>query len=319
MSKRIVFAGGTDWSVEFLNTLLKEGINIIGVVCSPDSKKDRGQKLATPALKAEAERSNIPVYQPEKLNNSNFVNEINKLKPDLVVVVAYGKLFPKEILEIPPLGFINFHPSLLPKLRGPSPIQSAILEGFGETGVSIMKLGEGMDDGPILAQKPVEIEALETTESLTKKLVELGKTMLPDVLNKYLSKDLFPVPQVDVEATYCKMLQKEAGKIDWENETAEQIDRKIRALNPQIKTFTFAEKNGQKKRVNVLESVGILKDSQDSVRDETKGQYGLFNKNLSVTTKKDLLLVGKLQVEGKSPITPSEFVQGYSDGRFSSQ
>lgn len=309
MNKRIVFAGGTDWSVEFLNTLIQEGFNIVGVLCPADSKKDRGQKLAVHALKTEADKKNIPVYQPDKLSDLNFLAEFKKTKPDLVVVAAYGKLFPKEILEIPPLGFINFHPSLLPKLRGPSPIQSAILEGFTETGVSIMKLGEGMDDGPILAQESISLDQLETTESLTVKLVQLGLKILPDVLKKYVHGEIVLKSQTQDSVTICKIIKKEEGRIDWANDPADQIDRKIRALNPQIKTFTFL--NG--KRVNLLESVGTCNCTCKF------GEYRILENKLAIGTKNNCVLIGKLQIEGKNPISAEDFLRGYPDGIFSSQ
>ena len=310
MNKRIVFAGGTDWSVEFFTTLLEEGFKIVGVLTPEDNRQDRSQKNPAPALKIEAEKRKIPVYQPEKLSDPEFLKKFKTLQPDLVVAVAYGKLFPKNILEIPPLGFINFHPSLLPKLRGPSPIASAILEGHQDTGVSIMKLGEGMDDGPILAQKNVKIDLRETSETLTMKLVELGKKILPDVLKEYLDGRITLKPQIEKEATVCKMIQKEDGRINWQNETAEEIDRKIRALNPQFKTFTLLANN---KRVNIVGSAGI------AIEQMQPGSYKLIDKNLAVGTKKNILLINKLQVEGKKPISAEEFVRGYREDKFSSQ
>jgi len=314
-SKRLIFAGGTDWSVEFIQVLLKKGFNIVGILSPPDNKKDRGQKLRTHLLKTEAKKLNISVLQPEKLNDPAFVREFKKIKPDLVVVVAYGKLFPKEILEIPPLGFVNFHPSLLPKLRGPSPIVTAILEGFEETGVSIIKLGEGMDDGPLLIQESVKIDPRETAATLNRKLINLGKKILPSLLEEYLSDKIVPKPQSKRGVTVCEIIKKEDGRIDWQKETAEQIDRKIRALNPQIKTFTFLKKNNQKKRVNILGSEGTSIITRLDVL--PPGRYELVKSELAIGTKKNILLISKLQVEGKIPITAEEFVQGYGeDGYF---
>ena len=311
-NKRIIFAGGTDWSVEFLNLLCQEGFNVIGVIVPPDSKKGRGQKAGSHVLKIAAKKSGLPVFQPEKLNDPGFLREFKQIMPDLVVVVAYGKLFPKAILAIPPLGFINFHPSLLPKLRGPSPIASAILEGHKVTGVSIMKLGEGMDDGPVLAQKAVKIDPRETIVTLTRKLVRLGKRMLPDILAKYLEGEIIPKPQAEKGVTICKIIKKENGRINWSSETATQIDRKVRALNPQFKTFTFLEKNNKKLRVNILESAGTRRGAF------LPGQYNLIDNNLATGTKEDLLLVSKLQVEGKKPISAEDFVRGYGgvDNKF---
>ena len=304
-SKRLIFASGTDWSVEFLETLIKEGFKVIGVIAPPDSKKDRNQKLVSHLIKEEAQKLNIPILQPEKLSDKKFLKEFYKLKSDMVVVVAYGKLFPKEILEVPKYGFINFHPSLLPELRGPSPISSAILLGLKETGVSIMKLGEGMDDGPLLAQEKVKISPRETSEKLTRKLVERGNKILPEVLKKYLSSmrhGTYLSEQDHKKATFCKMLSKEDGKINWQKETAEQIDRKIRALNPQFKTFAYLE---NKKRVNILETVGMCHVTY------LPGEYQLSGDDLAIGTKQGNLLVSKLQVEGKKLITATEFALGY--------
>jgi len=327
-SKRIIFAGGTNWSTDFLKLLVDEGFSVVGVLIPPDTKKDRGQKTTVHMLKTEAAKLNIAVFQPKKLNDSDFLSKFKQLEPDLVVVVAYGKIFSKVVLNIPSFGFINFHPSLLPKLRGPSPIVSTILENFTETGVSIIKLGEGMDDGPILAQENVKIDPRETSKNLTKKLVELGKKILPNVLKKYLNAIEMPVSrrmslykiQNNTQATYCKIIKKSDGGIDWSKETAEQIDRKIRALNPQFKTYTFLKKTQNSyvchpresgdpcksvKRINILESAGI----QDG--ELSPGQYKLLNNYLAVGTKQNILLVSELQVEGKKPITAKEFMQGY--------
>jgi len=299
MSKRVVFAGGTDWSVEFLETLLKEGFNIVGVLAPS----------ATHILKIEGAKRNIPVLQPEKLSDPDFLDKFKQLKPDLVIAVAYGKLFPKEILAIPPLGFVNFHPSLLPQLRGPSPIICAILRGLEETGISIMKLGEGMDDGPILFQQEVKIDQRETAGTLTRKLVDLGKIELPKVLKKYIDGQITLVPQSNTGVTVCKIIKKEDGKIDWQNETAEQINRKIRALNPQFRTFTFLEGN---KRVNILASAGV------GAGQTPWGSYELKGNRLAVGTKEGVLLVSKLQVEGKNPLSAEEFTHGYgASGHFS--
>jgi methionyl-tRNA formyltransferase len=244
------------------------------------------------------------------LSDPKFLREFNQLKPDLVVVVAYGKLFPKDMLTIPPLGFINFHPSLLPKLRGPSPIISAILEGLEETGVSIMKLGEGIDDGPILSQKSVKIRPRETTETLTRKLVDLGKEIIPVILKKYFKDEVNLKFQPKTGFTVCKMIKKKDGCINWRNETAREIDRKIRALNSQFKTFTFIERDKQKKRVNILESTGVLATKL------LPGEYKLIGKNLAIGTKNKALLISKIQLEGKKLITAKEFYYGYKERCF---
>ncbi|MBM3256508.1 MAG: methionyl-tRNA formyltransferase [Candidatus Moranbacteria bacterium] len=316
-SKRLIFAGGSDWAVEFLETLINEGFNITGVLAPPNSQRDRGQKAIAPVLKTRADKLKIPVWQPPKLNNPVFLEQFKKVKPDLVVVVAYGKIFPPEILAIPSLGFINFHPSLLPKLRGPSPIMSAILEGHMKTGISIMKLGEDVDNGPILFQQTVNIKPRETNQTLTRKLVDLGKEKLPKILRQYIEGKITLKPQPEKGVTFCKMIKKEDGRIDWRCETAEQIDRKVRALNPQFKTFTFLKKNSLRVRVNILETRGIYVETQHATSSEgienlQPGQYQGFSNNLAVATKKGILLISRLQIEGKNPISAADFLRGYS-------
>lgn len=314
-NKRFVLAGGADWSVEFLDLLKKEGFLIVGILAPPDAPKNRGQKLSTHPLKRAAEKLGVPVFQPPKLLDNDFLGKFRKLKPDIVVVTAYGKIFPEEILKIPKFGFINFHPSLLPKLRGPSPIASAILGGHKETGVSIMKLGKGMDDGPILAQEKIKISPGETTPTLTRKLVGLGKKMLPEALKKYIKaygdeKKILLKEQEHSQATFSKILKKEDGKIDWQKETAKQIDRKIRALNPQFKTHSFFKKNDKQVRINIIETLGIGKGSI------APGKIEITDNKLAIGTKKGILLVSKLQVECKKPQECRDFFQGYREGYF---
>jgi methionyl-tRNA formyltransferase len=189
----------------------------------------------------------------------------------------------------------------------------AILEGFTETGVSIIKLGEGMDDGPILVQKSRAIDPRETNATLTRKLVNLGKRILPKILKKYINGEIVLSPQPKEGVTVCGMVKKEDGRVDWQNETAEQIDRKIRALNPQFKTFTFLERNNQKKRVNILDSFGVFAEGGF---DLSPGQYKLSQDKLAVGTSKNTLLINKIQLEGKKAVFPDEFIWGYGKGRF---
>ncbi len=315
---RLVFAGGIDWSVEFLELLFKEGFSVIGVLAPLDSKKDRGQQVSFHPLKLEAKKKNIPVLTPASLKDPEFISEFKKWKADVVVVVAYGKIFPPEILEIPSKGFVNFHPSLLPALRGPSPIPSAILEDLSETGVSIMKLGAGMDDGPVFDTQKVNITKYETATTLTQKLLLVGKTMLVKVLEQYLLDNLKPISQKKQGISYSKIIRKEEGKINWKKDTAESIERKMRAFEGTIKVFSTLSKNNNVRRVNFLKSEGVVKVS---TREKMKiGEYRLYQKNkenfILIKTKKDFLLISKIQVEGKNPVSPEEFLRGYEGGRF---
>lgn len=315
---RLVFAGGSDWSVEFLDFLKKENFSLVGVLTKPDEKKNRGQKIVSNQVKNKALEFGIPVFTPHSLKDPEFVEKFKKIKADLVVVVAYGKIFPPEILAIPSKGFLNFHPSFLPDLRGPSPITTAILKGQKETGVSIMKLGPGMDDGPVLKQQKVKIQASETTQSLTQKLIKIGKKMLVRVLIEYLENNLTPKEQPKKGVTYSKIISKEMGKVNWENDSAREICNKIRAFDGSIRVFSSFLKNGKSKRVNFLVSGGVLKGQNREKMNA--GEFEIINqkqkKFLAVKTKKDFLLISNLQVEGKKPISAEEFLVGYGHVQF---
>ena len=327
-SPRLVFAGGIDWSAEFLKLLLQKKYNLIGVIIPLDSQKDRGQKIRISTLKKLALTNKLPVWQPKELSDSQFLADFRKTKPDLVVVVAYGKLFPPAILKIPTYGFLNFHPSLLPKLRGPSPIQSALLQGLKETGVGIMKLEEGMDDGPILEQQKMKIAPRENNQTLTRKLIDLGKKMLPKNIDisvgAYCHTPAFvghtPIPQNHSEATFCHIIKKEETRIDWSQDTATIIDRKIRAFTGWLKVFTFLKKNRVKRRVSLIESIGILSEKKPRDLDLKAGYYRLIvekdKKYLAIGTRKNILLISQLQVEGKKIISASDFWQGYTGSHF---
>jgi len=306
-SNSIIFAGGTDWSTKFLKALIQKGFNVIGVMAPPDSKKGREHTKHIHPLKTAAVKENLLIWQPESLNDHKLLAELKKENPTIILSVAYGKIFPKELLGIPEKGCINIHPSLLPKLRGPSPIQTAILKGLKKTGVSIMKMNNKMDEGPIIAQGEISIDGKETTPSLTEKVMQKGIGLLIDNLNPYLEDNLTPQDQTDKDVSYCKIIRREDGRIDWENETAVEIERKGRAFKPWPGIFTFLSK--KKKRVNILETEGIQKDQLKP------GHYQKDGERLVVGSKEDNLVVKQLQAEGKTPLTAEEFLRGY-EGRF---
>ena len=319
-SPRLIFAGGIDWSAEFLKLLLQKKYNLVGVLLPPDNRQGRGQKNQISPLKKLALVNNLPIWQPEKLSKPQFLANFQKAKPDLVVVVAYGKLFPPAILKIPTLGFLNFHPSLLPLLRGPSPIQSALLQGLKETGVSIMKLEAGMDDGPILEQKKIKIAPHENNQTLTQKLIDLGEKILPRNIDKFVRAHEKPVPQNHPEATFCRIIHKEEAQIDWSKDSAITIDRKIRAFAGWLKVFTFFTKNNLKLRLNLIESAGVVSSKNLPDLHSGVGSCQLWKREkinyLAIQTKKDTLLISQLQVEGKKIISASDFWQGYTDSHF---
>lgn len=233
---RVLFLGTPSHAIPYLSALAATDATVVGVVTETDKPAGRGQKMTTPPVKQLARQLGLPVFQFDSLKNEKAQQTIAELKPDLAIVVAYGQLIPKPILELVPYGFLNIHFSLLPKYRGPSPHQSAILAGEKETGVTIFRLDEGLDTGPIVGQKKLPIEPSDTASSLVNKLVRLSVELLLQKLPGYLKNQSLR-PQDESQATYTKLLTKEDGRIDWQK-PVELIDRQIRALQPWPIAFT---------------------------------------------------------------------------------
>lgn len=223
----IVFFGTEDFSLIALNKLIEAGFPIAAVVTKPDSKKGRGQKLVEPPVKVLAHSHNIPVLQPHKL--SEITDHIIELQPVTGVLVSYGKIIPQSIIDLFTPGIINLHPSLLPRYRGPSPIESAIANGDQETGITIMQLSARMDAGPMYAFSPLELTGRETRPQLYETLGELGSQVLIATLPGIISGKLTPTPQDEDGATYCQLLSKEDAWIDPTSLTAAEVERRVRA------------------------------------------------------------------------------------------
>ena len=229
---KILFMGTPDIALESLEKIYESDIEIGGVVTVPDRPSGRANKVIYSPVKEFAIKNNIKLFQPEKISkNIEFHNEIKTLNPDLVVVVSYGVILPKSFLEIPKLGCINLHPSMLPKYRGAAPIQWAVLNGDKSTGVTIMYLDQGMDSGDIIIQKEVEIGEDETTGELWKRLSGLGAEMLLSVIKNIESGKIERTPQ-EGEYTLAPMINKEMSKIDWNEKNAAEIKNLVRGLNP---------------------------------------------------------------------------------------
>lgn len=290
---KIYFFGTPQFAVPSLRALATDdSFKILGVITQPDREGNRRKITPTP-VKIEAEKLGLKIVQPE---------EIEKNKPDMIVVVAYGEIIPKKLLNISKFGCINVHPSLLPKYRGASPIQEALLNGDKETGVAIMKIDEQLDHGGIFVIKRVSIDKLDTYTSLSAKLAEIAAVMLPFVLKDIKNGILSPIPQNDSTATFCKKISKENGKIDF-NKSAEKIINQIRALNPW--PSTYFELKG--KRIKILEAIILDKKSKNK-----PGTAEVLDKNTFViNTKSALISPTKLQIEGKPIISTKEFLNGY--------
>lgn len=249
----ILFMGTPDFAKESLEAVYNAGHNVIAVVTNIDKPKGRGMKLVASPVKEFAISKNIPVYQPEKVRkNAEFIEEIKKLNPDVICVVAYGKILPKEILDIPRLGCINVHGSLLPKYRGAAPIQWAVLNGDKKTGITTMYMHEGMDTGDMILKEEVDIGDNETTGELWERLSKIGAKLLVETL-KQVEAGIAPRVKQGDDFSLAPMLSKEMAKIDWDNKTAVEIKNLVRGLNPIMGAYSYLE--GKKIKFWKVESV----------------------------------------------------------------
>ena len=269
----ILFMGTPDFAQESLKSLVENNYKVIGVVTNPDKPKGRGMKLAYSPVKEYALEKNLKIYQPIKIrNNTEFLNEIKTLAPDVICVVAYGKILPKEILEIPKLGCINVHGSLLPKYRGAAPIQWAVLNGDKTTGITTMYMNEGMDTGDMILKEEVEIGPEETTGDLWQKLSKIGGEILVKTL-KLIEEGKAPREKQTEEATLAPMLNKEMALIDWENSDANKIHNLIRGLNPIMGAYSYIDG----KKIKFWKSKVLTKEEFFSYKTEFEEYEAKFN------------------------------------------
>ncbi|MDX5335950.1 MAG: methionyl-tRNA formyltransferase [Marinobacter sp.] len=234
---RIVFAGTPDFAATALKALLEAGYNLVGVYSQPDRPAGRGRKLMPSPVKQVALDAGIPVFQPVSLKPEDAQQELAALKPDVMIVAAYGLILPKAVLDIPTHGCLNIHASLLPRWRGAAPIQRAIAAGDAETGITIMQMDEGLDTGDMLLKTSTPIHADDTGGSLHDRLADMGGKAIVEALVQLANSELAPEPQNDADANYAHKLSKEEGHIDW-SRSAIEIERLIRAFNPWPGTFT---------------------------------------------------------------------------------
>lgn len=308
----IIFMGTPDFAEQSLKSIYEEGHKILGVVTNPDKPKGRGMKMVASPVKEYAVSKNIPIYQPLKVrNNFEFIDEIKKLNPDVICVVAYGKILPKEILEIPKFGCINVHASLLPKYRGAAPIQWAVLNGDKVTGVTTMYMDIGMDTGDMILKEEVEIGEDETTGQLWNRLSIIGGNLLVKTLRQ-IEKGTAPrIPQGE-EFSVAPMLNKEMSKIDWENNTASQIKNLVRGLNPIMGASCIL--NGKKIKfwkVEKIEEENEVFDFED-LKDKIPGTVLLSDckKGLYIKAKEGIISVLEIQGENAKRMNIGDFLRG---------
>ena len=316
---RILFMGTPDFARESLEEVYNAGYEILGVVTNPDKPKGRGMKMVASPVKEFALEKGLTVYQPEKVRkNEEFIEKIKSLNPDVICVVAYGKILPKEILEIPKYGCINVHGSLLPKYRGAAPIQWAVLNGDKETGVTTMYMDVGMDTGDMILKEKVEIGEDETTGELWDRLSKIGGKLLVETL-KQIEEGTAPREKQGEEFTMAPMLNKEMAKIDWKNKTANDIKNLVRGLNPIMGAYTFLDgKKIKFWKVQTLTENELLEKFQELEEYKyhlNKMQAGtvLFSddkKGLFIKANGGILQVLEIQGENSKRMAVGDFLRG---------
>ncbi|MFQ6042494.1 MAG: methionyl-tRNA formyltransferase [Candidatus Poribacteria bacterium] len=312
---QIVFMGTSEFATPTLEVLVASEHHLSAVVTQPDRISGRGRKLTPPPIKKTALEHGLPIYQPERVRDAEFIQILKQLKPEAIVIAAYGQILPKTILDMPPCGCINIHPSLLPKYRGAAPIQRAIINGEQKTGVTIMLMNEGEDTGDIILQKEVEISADDTAITLHDRLARIAAVLLLEALTLAENEPPPHYPQDEAEATYAPKLTKEDGLIDW-NKSAIQIRNLVRGTLPWPGAYTYFGE-GQ-----------LLKVLSCSLRSPMPSAYGEFTdipimeaapgtiyitdeKEMAVKTGESVILLKTVQPANKKPINATDFINGY--------
>lgn len=302
---RVVFMGTPKLSASLLQALIKEQYTVVGIVTKPDKPVGRKNEIVSSPVKNVALQSNIPLFQPEKLDEE-ALRIIGDWKPELIIVAAYGKILPETLLGTPKFGCVNFHPSLLPKWRGASPIQNALLAGETKTGVTIMLMDKGMDTGNILSQTTIAIDPDDTADSLTEKVIETGTELLLDTLPHWVERHLTPSKQDDKGATLCQLIEREDGRIIWTDD-AESIYNRFRALTPWPGIFTYWKKDGERLRLKLLKIASQKNSPQIS---QPLGEVFEIGEKIGVQTTSGVIFLEEVQLEGKTPLPIRDFLRG---------
>ena len=300
---KIIFMGTAELSCASLEKLT-EKFFVVAVVTQPDKPKGREMKLQFSPVKILAEKLNLPVLQPLKVRDEKFISELRELKPDLIVVAAYGQILPQSILDLPKFGCLNVHTSLLPKYRGASPIQSAILNGETETGVTVMKMDAGLDTGEIISQARTPILPEDNSQTLHDRLAQIGAELLVETIPDYIAGKILPKPQPAEGMSYAAKIKKEDGRIDW-NEPAEKILNRLRAFTPWPGVFTFLKTEPKSQLLKIWKMI-IVESSGKA------GEILLADKNgIIVACGKNALRILELQREGGRRLTAEQFLIGF--------
>jgi methionyl-tRNA formyltransferase len=298
---RIIFMGTPGFSVPALNALGESGHEVVAVVTNPDRPKGRGRRVVASPVKRAASDCGYPVFQPVRANASAFVDKLKGLEPDLFVVVAFGQILTGAMLAVPRLGAINIHASLLPKYRGPAPIQWAIVNGDRETGVTTMWMDEGMDTGDMLLSARVSIGPEETAQTLHDRLAKEGARLLIDTLEQLASGELVGTPQDHSEATHAPLLKKEDGCVDWSKD-ASALDAFVRGMNPWPGAYTFLAG----KRLSIFQAKVV----QRKIFQRPGTVLDSFPGDLDVATGRDVLALKEVQLESGKRLAVADFLRG---------
>lgn len=303
---KIVFMGTPDFARDSLEALYNKGYDILGVVTNIDKPKGRGMKLIPTPVKEFALEKNLKIYQPEKVkNNQEFIQEIKNLEPDIICVVAYGKILPKEILDIPKYGCINVHGSLLPKYRGAAPIQWAVLNGDKTTGITTMYMDVGMDTGDMILKEKVQIGEDETTGELWDRLSKIGAKLLVETIEQIKDGIAPRIPQGE-DFTLAPMLNKEMAKINWNEKTAKEIKNLVRGLNPIIGAYTFLDNKKYKFwKVSVLPFESKFENIENGTIVKSNSKEGLY-----IKANEGIIKVDEIQAENAKKMPICDFLRG---------
>ncbi|MCL0099613.1 methionyl-tRNA formyltransferase [Dehalococcoidia bacterium] len=302
---RVVFMGTPTFAVPVLSALLESNYEVVGVISRPDRPIGRGQKMSPNPINRYAMDHNLRISQPVSLRSEEVQRQIFKLKPNVIIIAAYSRYIPNTILNIPDHGCLNIHPSLLPKYRGPSPVSTAILADDNTTGVTVMKVTDMMDAGPIIASREMAIEPDDTTENLTVRLFEMGAELLMETLPKWTACKITAEQQQPALVTTTKLLTRQDGKIDW-TEPADLIARKVRAYHPW--PGSYALWNGK-----LLKIITAHTNNSVELSVPPSTVISLSEGILAVATAQGILIIDALQLEGGKPTTASEFLSGHRD------
>lgn len=305
----IIFAGSPEFAIPSLRSLVESRHNILAVLTQPDRPAGRGRKLRASPVKTFAEQQDLQIFQPDTLNSPAIQQQLTGMSPDLIVIVAYGLLLPAAVLEIPRVGCINVHASVLPRWRGASPVQAAILAGDQCTGVSIMRMEEGLDTGPVYATQTIPIGASETAGALEERLAEAGADLLMETLPGILDESAVAMSQSDTEATYARRISKTDALIDWHSPAA-AVDRQIRGYNPWPVAYTMLD--GLRMRCWAALLPEQSTDSPDKPPVAGCGTVvAVSDAGIDVQTGDGVLRITELQMPGKQRMRAKDFANGY--------